>query len=41
MGPLWVTIPDTIIGMDKDEAEQAIKDMGVNNVVSSLSLTTA
>ena len=35
MGPLWVTIPDTIIGMDKDEAEQAIKDMGVNNVVSS------
>ncbi|HJD22371.1 MAG TPA: Stk1 family PASTA domain-containing Ser/Thr kinase [Candidatus Gemmiger faecigallinarum] len=34
-GTLWVDIPDSVIGMDKEEAEQAIKDLGVRNVVSS------
>lgn len=35
LGTLWVQIPDSVIGMTQDEAEQALKDLGVNNVVSS------
>ncbi|WP_294498741.1 Stk1 family PASTA domain-containing Ser/Thr kinase [uncultured Gemmiger sp.] len=34
-GTLWVTIPDDLIGMEKAAAEDEIKSLGVNNVVSS------
>ena len=34
-GTLWVDIPTDVIGMDKDQAEDTIKQLGVNNVVSS------
>ena len=35
LGTLWVQIPDSVIGMTQDEAEQALKDLGVSNVVNS------
>ena len=35
LGTLWVTIPDDIIGKEKDDAEAEIKELGVSKVVSS------
>lgn len=34
-GTLWVDIPADVIGMEKEEAENRIKELGVRNVVSS------
>ena len=34
-GTLWVDIPSDVIGMEKEEAESRIKELGVSNVVSS------
>ena len=35
LGTLWVDIPADVVGMEKDDAEARIKELGVSNVVSS------